>query len=87
VAYTCLVGELRRAYYGQPYASQVLLCCPGDWHSISQRIPEDQRPSWSTVRLGEHLLAVGPPGGACLCWLEDLVKAHGATYRMPADGV
>ena len=79
----CFVGTLEREYYGRHYRSPVVLLCPGDWPRVLKRIPAAERGEWSTVRLGTHLLAVGPPTGPCLAWLEDVLDIRGTSDGVP----
>lgn len=81
-------GELVRTFMDRPYKNTVVLCSPGDWPAILGQIPESEWDAWSTIDLGPHFLAIGPPSGAALDWLaEHVVNRDALPARVPADSV
>jgi hypothetical protein len=51
-------GMLPRTLNGRPCWTDIILCCPGDWPLIKERLADGEQ--WSTLRMGVQLIAVSP---------------------------
>ena len=78
----CYRGVIEQNVMGQPVRTNAVLCCPGDWPEILEQIPESERPSWSTVRLGTWLFALGLPSGPAISRFEHFIHRDGLSDRM-----
>lgn len=71
-AYTCVY---RREYDGLETEHDVIHCCPGDWHDIKERLVDGAL--WTTLRMGPHLVAIGPPRGLATDAFRHFVRRCG----------
>jgi hypothetical protein len=78
-------GVLKRSCNGHPCQSKVVLCRPADWPRLMDQIPASELEQWSTLDLGTHFLAIGPPTPAGPSGFNGLAHGHTFSSSMSAD--
>ena len=75
-------GPLITVVDGPEFVRPVWLGCPGDWPAFKDGQPNPDE--WSTLRLGPHLVAVGPAVGPGMPLVSAALRQASAD-RVPAD--
>ena len=76
-------GVYRRSIDGLETEQNIIHCSPGDWPAIKSKLVDGTL--WGTLRLGPHLVAIGPPRGTMVDAIRNLLGCTHPADRVMAD--